>query len=225
MIPSPMKLIDCEDFETAFAAVRGSYLNGERHNTQHRQIDPDAMPARYRELLVHNNHMTSALASHYGHPVSLRVLQEQHDDNIYSREILLTLEGSDVVVEYGVVRLDLDLLTNAAQSKILARTAPLGDILMRHEVLRKIEPKWFVRFSAGSPLLAHFRANANHPHENKTTTFQSTRSHRLASSRQNRVDYPCPSHDEAFGRIGIIYCNNNPAIELLEVVVDKGNHP
>ena len=114
------------------------------------------MPAPYRNLLVHNNHMTSALASHYGHPVSLRVLGEQRDGHIYSREILLTLGRSDNVVEYGIMRIDLSLVTEAVRSRILARTVPLGDILMRHKVLRRIEPKWFVRFGEGSPLLAHF---------------------------------------------------------------------
>lgn len=159
MIPSPMILIDCQNFDTAFAAVCGSHLNGDTHRHHRQQIDPTAMPDRYRDLLVHNNHMTAALASHYGHPVSLRVLHEQRHDNIYSREILLTLEGSDVVVEYGVARLDLNLVTKAARAKILARNAPLGDILMRHEALRTIEPKWFVRFTAPTSLLAHFGRN------------------------------------------------------------------
>ena len=151
-----MKLIDCEDFETAFTAVCGSHLNGESRDHQPQQIDPSAMPERYRDLLVHNDHMTSALASHWGHRVSLRVLAEQRDGDIYSREILLTLDGSDVVVEYGIVRIDLSLLTEAVRSPILARTAPLGDILMQHEVLRRIEPRWFVRFCEGSTPLAHF---------------------------------------------------------------------
>ena len=186
MIPSPMKLIDCEDFETGFAAVCGSHLKGEWHGNLAQQINPSALPARYRDLLVHNNHMTSALTAHYGRRVSLRVLEEMQDGDVYSREILLTLDDSDAVVEYGVMRLDLSLVTESVRSQILARTAPLGDVLIRHRVLRRIEPKWFVRFGAGSPLLAHFGTDVN----------------------------------EAFGRIGIIHCNQKPAIELLEVVVD-----
>lgn len=215
-----MKLIDCEDFETAFIAVCGSHLNGQSRDHLPQQIDPSDMPARYRDLLVHNDHMTSALASHYGRPVSLRVLQEQQDGDFYSREILLTLDGSDIVVEYGIMRLDLSLLTEAVRSPILARTAPLGDILMRHDVLRRIEPKWFVRFGERSPLLEHFSTRTESPPENKLNDPQSTPKSRLASSRSSSTSHDCKPPHEAFGRIGIIHCNHKPAIELLEVVVD-----
>jgi len=89
------------------------------------------------------------------------------------------------------MELDLDVVTDQVGAEIVARDAPLGDILIRHDVLRSVDPKWFVRFGEGTPLLAHFG----------------------------------PGVREAFGRIGIIYCDQQPAIELLEVVADRRERP
>lgn len=144
------------------------------------------LPPAFRELLVHNEHMTRKLEAYHQSPMRLRVLHERMEDNIYSRNIEL-VTGDDHVVEFGIVRIDLKFTPEPVKSQILDKQNPLGDILISNEVLRRIEPRWYMKFSKDSPLADHFEH-----HEGEMLA----------------------------GRVGIIYCENEPAIELLEVVTD-----
>ena len=160
-----------------------------RHGTtrNYEVIAAGDVPPPFDGLLVHREHMTATLGRHHGRPVELRVLRFRIDGDTYSREIVLTPAGSETIVEYGIVRLDLSVVSPAVRAEIEARRAPLGDILIRHDVLRRIEPQWYLRFGGQSPILGHFGASGAR---------------------------------EAYGRLGTIYCDEAPAIELLEVVAD-----
>ena len=151
-------------------------------------VDRGDVPAPFDELLVHTDHMTTRLAAYHGGPVTLRVLDERREGDLYRRKIVLTPEGSESVIEFGIVRIDLSFVPDAVRSAIVGQSAPLGDILIRHSVLRRIDPRWFVKFTVGSPLVA-----------------------------------TCGWNDEGdvYGRVGTIYCNDQPAIELLEVVTGR----
>jgi len=143
------------------------------------------MPAPFAELLVHHDHMTARLREHHGQPVALRVLDEVHEDPLYRRKIVLMLEGTERVIEFGVVRIDFRFTPPDARAAILDQRVPLGDVLMRCASLRQIEPRWYVKLSTRCPIFAEF----------------------------------CdPALGEVFGRVGTIYCNGDPAVELLEVV-------
>ena len=148
-------------------------------------VGAEHVPEPFRDLLVHDEHMTLRLARHYGRPVELEVLRETRSDDVYRREIVLRPSGSDEVVEYGVVRIDLGFTDESVKSEITERTAPLGDILVRHDVLRRVQPHWYFRFAADSPVARAFGDGVA---------------------------------KDVFGRVGTIYCNEAPAIELLEVV-------
>lgn len=149
-------------------------------------LSPDRMPQPYRRLLVHHGHMTETLRSHHGREVALKVLAARQDGDSYQRRIILTLADSDRVVEIGLVRIHLQFTDEDVRRRILARQTPLGDILIRANVLRRIEPRWYYRFDGACPLLADF---------------------------DRRIT-------DAYGRLGTIYCNRQPAIELLEIVSD-----
>ena len=175
------------DYDTAHEAIVGlceEFLDIDALLADSRCVDPAETPAPYRELLVHNEHMTTKLAAFHGAAVELRVLGERLGAGSYNREIALALPGGDVV-EFGAVRVRFQHVPDDVRAEILARQTPLGDILIRHDVLRRIEPRWFVRFGPGSSVLGYFAAGTG----------------------------------EAYGRIGTIYCDGEPAIELLEVVV------
>lgn len=145
----------------------------------------DEFPAPLQDLLVHREHMTTRLADFYGRPVTLRVLAEQESDTEYARKIILELPG-ERPVEFGIVRIGLTYIDDAVRGDVLARRAPLGDILIQHGVLRRISPRWYFEFPPGSPVAA---ALGNPP-------------------------------GPLIGRVGTIYCDEEPAIELLEVVYD-----
>ena len=152
-----------------------------------KEVAPAEIPAPYRELLVHHDHMTTKLEAYYGEAVELRVLQEHWQEEIYRRKILLTLKGSGRVVEFGIVRMNLALVSPPVRIQIKQRETPLGEILIQQDVLRRIDPQWYFHFGADSPLATRFDTGHAAP---------------------------------VFGRVGTIYCNDQPAFQLLEVVND-----
>ncbi|MFQ5412137.1 MAG: hypothetical protein ACE5EC_07555, partial [Phycisphaerae bacterium] len=104
----------------------------------------------------HHDHMTTALRRYHGQPVALEVLDERNLDEIYTRKILLTIGDTRHVVEAGVMRTYMPHIPDEVREEILLHRAPLGDILIRHDVLRRIEPRWFFRFEDSGPLAAAF---------------------------------------------------------------------
>ena len=57
----------------------------------------------------------------------------------YSRKILLTRQTDRKVVQFGIVRLNFAHLSEAVRQEIESQTAPVGRILIRHNVLRSVE--------------------------------------------------------------------------------------
>lgn len=150
-------------------------------------VQPENIPHPSDELLVHHQHMTVVLQRHHGGPVRVHVLEEKLEGDRYTRKISLTRQGSDEVVEWGIVRLDFRFIPEAAKREILAKEMPLGAILIKHKVHRRIKPRYFLRFPEGSAVLKLFDADSAKP---------------------------------LYGRLGTIYCDEEPCIELLEIVVN-----
>jgi chorismate-pyruvate lyase len=149
-------------------------------------VGKEEIPEPFRWLLVHRNHMTKVLEAQYGRPMELEVVEHHLEGELYTRKILLRPAGTAVVVEFGIVRLNLRFVPDGARAEILERKTPLGAILIRHKVLRRVEPKWYLKFPAAAPL--------------------------LTAAGMSAVGHP------VYGRIGVIHCEGEPAIELLEVV-------
>lgn len=147
------------------------------------RVEPAALPAPARALLVHREHMTAVLERHFGAPVELRVLRELRGERHYARRIELTLRPRGELVEVGAVWIEMRHLPPAAAAEVLSKHVPLGEILIRHNVLRRISPRWYFEFPAQTQIARAFRGGGR-----------------------------------AYGRVGTIYCDDEPAIELLEVV-------
>jgi len=88
-----------------------------------------AIPAPYRELLDHQQDMTSTLERFHKGRISLRVLQSQRDQHQYGREVVLVLDGTNTAVEYGAIQIALDAFDPEGQKQIIAGRRPLGAIL------------------------------------------------------------------------------------------------
>ena len=149
------------------------------------EISPEEMPSIPRQLLVHQKHMTRTLNAHYGVPVDVHVMERHRDGDLYSRKIFLTARESKVVVEYGLVRLDFRYMPHNVRDTILQEHAPLGSILINNNILRRIQPRWYLKFPAASTILKWFNHSGS---------------------------------EDLFGRLATIYCNGEPAIELVEIV-------
>jgi chorismate-pyruvate lyase len=119
-------------------------------------VSPDAIPQPYHDLLVHNHHMTVTVESHHGDLVDVRILARVLDGDFYTRKILLKLQGSGRVVQFGAVRVHLNYCSDAVRAAIVAGNTPLGRILIQHNVLRVVEPTAFLRVHAGPAVAAWF---------------------------------------------------------------------
>ena len=108
-------------------------------------IAGDTVPEPYRSLLVHTHHMTVTVEEHYGGPVDVRVLETVRDGSEYARKILLTLRSTGAVVQFGLVRIDLDYLSEPVRARIVAGDTPLGRVLIEHDVLRHILPAGYLK--------------------------------------------------------------------------------
>jgi chorismate-pyruvate lyase len=115
-------------------------------------VRADQVPAPYHELLVHEHHMTVTVEAHHGGPVDVSILNRRHDGNFYSRRILLILQGTGRVVQFGIVRINLDYCSKEVRTEIVAGNTPLGRILINHNVLRRIEPTAYLRAIPGYEL-------------------------------------------------------------------------
>lgn len=113
----------------------------------------DQCPPIYRELLAHNAHMTVTVEKRHGQQVDVQVLQDLVSGNDYQREILLKKQSDGVVVQYGIVRLKLNLISAKVREQILSRAIPLGRVLIENNVLRQVQLGALWKVSCG-PILA-----------------------------------------------------------------------
>ena len=150
-------------------------------------VQPEAIPFPEDDLLVHHDHMTIVLQRHHGKPVRVHVLEEHLDGDLYTRKICLTPGDADKIVEWGIVRLNFRYMPEAVKQEILRKQLPLGAILVKHDVHRRIKPRYFLRLPESSAIIGLFGATNAGP---------------------------------LYGRIGTIYCDHEPCIEVLEIVLN-----
>lgn len=151
------------------------------------EVAPESMPDVFRELLVHEHHMTVTVEAHHGDLVDVRVLASRRLGHVYARKIVLTLRGSGKIVLFGIVRINLDFCSPPVRKAIVAAKTPLGRVLIEHNVLRRIEPTAYFRVQPGPRQLAWFGLTRPQP---------------------------------LYGRLGFIHCDEQPAVELLEIVIE-----
>ncbi len=180
------------------------------------KIKATEMPAISRQLLDHDHHMTVTVERFHGCQVDLEVLQSRTDGDHYSRQIVLTRQTDHRVVMFGIVRLDLSLLTKPVRDQVKNQDLPLGRILIAHDVLRVVKRVDLFEIVPGAVLTSWLHGTLS-----KLTNSTGERPD-VASKMppvpgaQNKFDpYVC------YGRTALIYCDGRPAIELLEIVSEN----
>jgi chorismate-pyruvate lyase len=141
-------------------------------------------PEPFRRLLVLDEHMTVTMEAFHGAPVDVQVLAERRSGEIYARQSLLLKAGTERVVQFGIMRFNLNYVTEPVRKEILDGRTPLGRILINYNVLRHIDLGAVLRIWTGPGLQAHFRCNAG---------------------------------SITYGRLATIFCNHEPAVDLLEI--------
>jgi chorismate-pyruvate lyase len=126
-------------------------------------VPAESVPAPYYDLLVHDQHMTVTLERFHGRSVHLTVLARRHNGSDYARMILLSLEGTGEIVEFGIFRMDLNSVSDAVQAAIVEGRTPLGRVLIEHNVLRRIDPLAYLKFQPTEQLRAWFNLAGDEP--------------------------------------------------------------
>ena len=112
------------------------------------------------------------------------MLEERLEDELYCRKITLVKQGTDQVVQFGIVRFNFHFVTQEVRDEILRGDIPLGRILIDYNVLREVELAAIVRLTAGPDLARCLQM---------------------------------PEGETTYGRLATIFCNHQPAVDLLEV--------
>ncbi len=162
-------------------------------------VPDDVVPEPQCSLLAHENHMTVTLEAYHGGAVDVVVLNRVRSDRYYARKILLRRNvesGGEApspgagVVQFGIMLFDLRFASEEARLEILSESAPLGHILIRQRQLRRISTHSLLEIEPDAEMRHHFGLpEPRHGHE--TTVF---------------------------GRLATIFCDDQPAVELLEVL-------
>lgn len=139
-------------------------------------VEAEKVPEPHRRLLDHEEHMTVTVEAFHRSPVDVRVArtlysrdysaattdgdvsaEDSENDsapggNWYAREITLHRQSDGRAVQYGIVRLNIDLLDPIVWREIESQGTPLGRVLIRHHVLREVALCGLWRLEAGEPL-------------------------------------------------------------------------
>ena len=107
-----------------------------------------SVPEPYQRLLVHDGDMTPTLEKFYDATIHLEVLRREKRGNFYFREVVLMTDDLDERVEFGAIKIFLDLFPAAARSDILAERLPLGTILAKYKIAHTSRPKAFLRIQS-----------------------------------------------------------------------------
>ena len=151
------------------------------------EITGEQIPEPQRSLLAHDFHMTVTLEQFHSSSVDVDVLQMQEMDDRYARKILLTRQSDDKVVQFGIVRLNFDVIKPEVVAEIRAHETPLGRILISHNLMRRVKLLSLYEIECGSELAQVFGPDKK-------------------------------AGDKVYGRTALIYLDETPAIELLEIV-------
>jgi chorismate-pyruvate lyase len=126
-------------------------------------VPGDAVPPPYHDLLVHSHHMTVTVEAHHGDLVDVRILDRRVEGDFYTRKILLALQGSGRIVQFGIARVHLNYCSPPVREAIIAGKTPLGRILIQHNVLRVVEPTAYLRVEAGPGVAKWFGLSQPRP--------------------------------------------------------------
>ncbi len=106
---------------------------------------PETLPEAERKLLVHEGDMTSALMQFHKSALHLEVLRCETRGESYLRAVVLHLNESDEAVEFGAIKIQLDLLPSGVRRAIIEGRLPMGQILKDFKVNYTSRPKAFLK--------------------------------------------------------------------------------
>ena len=129
------------------------------------------LPEPYQKLLAHNGHMTEVLSAHHGAALTVRPYWIHHIGELYGRRLDLLAGDEPRPVMTGIMIFNLALVAPPVRQEILQAQSPLGEILIRRRILRRVVADAFLRFAADDPLTARFASPAPRPAYGRLATI------------------------------------------------------
>ncbi len=111
-------------------------------------VEPEAMPANERALLVHDHDMTSTLAAYHRSPIDLQVIRREMSADYMLRLVVLTRRELPVPVEFGAIGIRLEPFPPSLRAEIEAGLKPLGGLLSEYQFDYLSQPRAFFRLPA-----------------------------------------------------------------------------
>ncbi|MCZ6834443.1 MAG: hypothetical protein O7G85_01585 [Planctomycetota bacterium] len=109
------------------------------------QLDGESMPMPYRDLLVHEQDMTSKLEAYWGTTLKVKVLEKHEENSQLTRQVVLVTEQG-LATEFGAIRINLDQFEPPARAEILACDRPLGALLKAYDISYVCRPNAYFSF-------------------------------------------------------------------------------
>jgi chorismate-pyruvate lyase len=191
------------------------------------RVEAAEMPADYQTLLAHEHHMTITVEQFHGDEVDVNVLAEHRDGEVYSRASLLTCRTTGRTVQLGIMSINLGGLAQRVREEILSRQAPLGRILVQHNVLRRVELQRLWRICPGPVLRQHLELPVDellHVEEPLRGSNSGLGDAGPLGSGVRIADSPriadkvARDNNYTYGRSAGIFVQGRRAVELLEIV-------
>ena len=157
-------------------------------------IPSSLTPEPYKTLLVHDHHMTLAMESHHGCSVDVRVLSHKQDGQLYAREILL-LKG----------RVAGEETRSVVQYGIVRFNFNYVTEAVRDEIIAGQTP--LGRVLINHNVLRHIDLGAILE---------------IQAGPQLAAHFNMPVGGVTYGRMATIFCNRQPAVDLLEISAPLG---
>lgn len=107
-----------------------------------------AVPEPQKTLLVHQGDMTPTLEKFHESTIHLQVIRREKRGNFYYREVLLRTDDENKPVEFGAIKIFLDLFPVDARNDVLSERLPLGTILAKHNIPHLSRPKAYLRVTS-----------------------------------------------------------------------------
>ena len=111
-------------------------------------VPGEEVPEPYRQLLVHDGDMTPTLEKFHGALIHLRVLKREQHGSYYFRQVALLTDDTNKPVEFGAIKIFLDLFPAPAREDILGERLPLGTILAKYRIPHFSKPTAFLRIES-----------------------------------------------------------------------------
>ena len=143
-------------------------------------VDGDVVPEPYKSLLVHQDDMTPTLQNYHRDSIHVHALHTEERDDYYFREVLLELDETQRPVEYGAIKINLDLLPAYTRQEIIDARLPLGQILYAHDVPHESQPKAYLCIDADEHIAGALRIDDTYKLYGRRNTLTDTDGRPLA---------------------------------------------